>query len=91
MDIKVIRTHSLSDAECQQISEELADKLITAYGGSKTVDGSDVHYKHPSGSKGTLSYSDSEFIVEVKLSFLMKAMSKMIEAEINRQCDKYLD
>ena len=87
--IKIERDHKLPVDACQQLSEEVADSLVSAYGGSKQISASEVTYTK-GGSKGVLSYTESKFVVVVKLSFLMRPMAKMIESEIQRQFDKRL-
>jgi len=88
--VVIERAHSLSEAECQSLSEELADRLVQSYGGSKKVFAGEVQYKHISGSKGVLSYTADHLRVEVKLSLLMRPMAKMIKSEVERQFDKHL-
>jgi len=88
--VVIKRAHGLSKFECQRLSEEVADVLVQSYGGSKKVTEGEVLYKHASGSKGVLSYTDDHFKVEVKLSLLMRPMAKLIKSEVERQFDKRL-
>lgn len=88
--IIIERAHTLSETECQGLSEEIADSLVQSYGGSKKILAGEIHYKHASGSKGVLSYSADHFKVEVKLSLLMRPMAKLLKSEVERQFEKYL-
>lgn len=88
--IRVCREHSLGQQECQQLAEQITDKLIARIGGQKTVSGNIVHYKHASGSNGTLTSSDTRLEIEVHLGLLVRSFAGSIEKEIQQSCDNYL-
>ncbi|GAA5315805.1 MAG: hypothetical protein AseanaTS_10100 [Candidatus Pelagadaptatus aseana] len=89
--IYVERDHQLSEAECQELVRELADKLVERFGGHSNHLPTETHYHHNSGAKGRLDYDDSQLRVEVNLPFLMRPLAHLIEDEIHRQCDKHFD
>ncbi|NIB43885.1 hypothetical protein HBA55_30060 [Pseudomaricurvus alkylphenolicus] len=89
--IYIKRNHQLGQQKCQELAEKITDKLIAQIGGSKTIRGNSIQYRHISGSKGELVSGEDTLTVEVKLSLLARSFAPSIEAEINEACDKYLD
>lgn len=88
--IRVCRDHNLGQQECQQLAEQITDKLIARIGGQKTVAGNVIHYKHGSGSKGTLTSTVNRLDIEVQLGLLVRSFAGSIEKEIQQSCDNYL-
>lgn len=88
--IRVCREHNLSQQECQQLAEQITDKLIARIGGQKTIAGNVIHYQHASGSKGTLTSTANQLEIVVQLGLLARSFAGTIEKEIQQSCDKYL-
>lgn len=88
--IRVCREHNLGQQECQQLAEQITDKLIARIGGQKSIAGNVVHYRHASGSKGTLTSTHHGLDIEVQLGFLVRSLAGTIEKEIQQSCDNYL-
>lgn len=89
-NIRVKREHNLGQAECQKLAEQITDKLIARIGGTKSIDGNVIHYKHISGSKGILTSNDDNLQVDVQLGLLVRSFGSSIEKEIHESCDEYL-
>ncbi len=87
--ITIKRQHDMSLEECKSLAEDVAKGLVTKYGGTHSIEGDNIYYRHMSGSKGVLRCSDSEVEVTVKVSFMMKPMARAIEGAIHKQFDKH--
>ena len=85
------REHNLSSEESHELALNLGNDLVASQGGSIQVDGNRIQYRHISGSKGTVTSEEGRLLVKIKLSFVMLGMKKMIESELERICDKYLE
>ena len=90
-NISVRRQHQRGQAECQKLAEQITDKLIARIGGSKSVEGNVIHYKHVSGSKGVLTSAADSLQVDVQLGLLVRSLGASIEKEIQDSCDAYLN
>ena len=88
--IKLTRAHTLSEAECCAVAEQLLDKLVDYFGGSFDNQGTQYSYKHKSGVKARVLPRAGEITVEVKLSLMTRALAPKIEQEMNRVLDEYL-
>ena len=73
------------------MAEQITDKLIARIGGSKSVEGNVIHYKHVSGSKGVLTSAADSLQVDVQLGLLVRSFGASIEKEIQDSCDAYLN
>ena len=89
-EVRVRREHQLGQQACLEIADKITDGLIDRIGGSKSVEGNVIHYKHISGSKGELVATASSLEINVKLGLLVRSLGKSIEQEINEACDKHL-
>lgn len=88
--IHIRREHQLGNQGCLELADKITENLIKRIGGSKSVDGNTVNYKHVSGSKGQLVSSDTSLDIVVTLGFLVRSFGPSIEQEIQATCDKYL-
>lgn len=89
--IQIRREHGLGKEDCQKLADKITDGLIARIGGSKVVDGNVIHYKHISGSKGTLTSEDNCLHVDVSLGLLVRSFGSSIEKEIHGTCDEHLN
>lgn len=89
-NIRIQREHNLGQTECLKLAEKITDNLIARIGGTKSIDGNVIHYKHMSGSKGILISNESNLQVDVQLGLLVRSFGSSIEKEIHESCDKYL-
>jgi len=52
--IQVCRPHSLGEQDCQNLAEELLNKLVDKFGGSYQPVGNNYAYKHTAGVNATV-------------------------------------
>ncbi len=88
--IFVQRRHNLGKDSCLALADKITDKLIERIGGTKSIEGDVIHYKHISGSKGRLVSSHDSLEVEVSLGLLVRSFGGSIQQEIEQTCDEYL-
>ncbi len=89
-EIKITRRHSLGPEDAHQVVAALVDRLILKFGGQAHWRGDSLHYAHAGGVDGRIECAEGEIAVSVNLSFMMSALRRVIEAEINESLDKYL-
>ncbi len=88
--IQVCRAHSLGEQECQNLAEELLNKLVEKFGGNYQSMGSNYSYKHTAGVNATVEPRQDELIVNIKLGFMARAFAPQLESEMNKVLDEYL-
>ncbi|UTW46246.1 polyhydroxyalkanoic acid system family protein [bacterium SCSIO 12696] len=88
--VYVERDHKLDDGQLRELGEQLANKLTDKLGGSAEWQGNELHYKQ-SGASAKALLGEDKVEVTVELGFLMSGFASMVEAEVERTLDKYLE
>lgn len=89
-EINITRPHSLGSEDAHKVVAALVDKLILKFGGQARWQGDSLHYTHAGGVDGRIQCATDEIAVNVNLGFMMSALRKLIETEINQSLDKNL-
>ena len=87
--VSVKRDHNLNDGQLKELGEQLAAKLTSKLGGEAKWQGNELNYKQ-SGASAKAVLGESTVEVNVELGFLMSGFAGMVEAEVARVLDKYL-
>lgn len=90
-NVRVCRPHNLGEEGCQNLAEELLNKLVDKFGGSYQPAGGNYSYKHTAGVNATVEPKPDELVVNVKLGIMARAFAPQMEAEMNKVLDDYLD
>lgn len=88
--IKLHREHELDQDESRELAEKLLNKLVDKYGGKYKEEGDNFHYKHTAGVKALVEPLEGEFLVDIKLGIMTRALGPKLEGDINKILDKYL-
>jgi len=89
--IHISRQHNMEYDECCQFAEKLLDKMVDKFGGNLSCVDDTYQYKHSTGIKASVEPASKEINVNVTLGLLTSAMAPMVEDEINKVLDKYID
>lgn len=91
-DISITRSHHLSAASLRTLAESLVGKLQSRHGGEFRWE-SDccVHYQHGTNAEARVKFDDEKLHIDITLSKLLSLMKPMIEGEIKRYLDDYLN
>ena len=91
-DISITRSHQLSAESLRALAESLVGKLQSRHGGEFRWENDHcVHYQHGSNAEARVEFDDSELHIAIKLSKLLSLMKPLIESEIKRSLDEYLN
>lgn len=91
-DISITRSHQLSAESLRTLAESLVGKLQSRHGGDFRWENDHcVHYQHGTNAEARVEFDDSELHIDIKLSKLLSLMKPMIESEIKRYLDEYLN
>ena len=88
--ITLHREHQLDKQESRALAEKLLTKLVDKYGGRYDEDDDSFRYKHPAGVNAIVEPKEGEFIVNIKLGIMTRALGPKIEADMDRILDGYL-
>ncbi len=88
--IQVCRSHDLGEQDCQNLAQELLDKLVDKFGGTYQAAGQNYTYKHTAGVNATVEPKPNELVVNVKLGMMARAFAPQLESEMNKVLDQYL-
>jgi len=88
--IKLQREHDLDQQESRELAEKLLNKLVDKYGGSYKEEGDNFRYKHTAGVKALVEPLEGEFVVDIKLGMMTRALGPKLEGDINKILDRYL-
>ena len=89
--VRICRSHNLGQEECQNLAEELLNKLVNTFGGSYNSTGRDYTYKHTAGVNAVVEPRENELVVNVKLGIMARAFAPQLESEMNKVLDDYID
>ena len=88
--IKICKQHDLDQTACNDLAQQLLDKLVNKFGGSVKAGEGDYRYKHSTGINAVIEPREGELLVNVKMGMLTRAMAPQLEAEINRVLDEQI-
>ncbi len=88
--IQVCRPHTLGEQDCQNLAQELLNKLVEKFGGSYKPVGNHYTYRHTAGVNATVEPGNEELVVNVKLGMMARAFAPQLESEMNKVLDEYL-
>jgi putative polyhydroxyalkanoate system protein len=89
-DIDIHHSHSLGKHECRTAVDAVAGKLSERFGlGAMTWKGDTLGFTGR-GVEGSLTVSDTDAHVQVRMGPLLGLMRPLIEAEIHRQLGDHL-
>ena len=88
--IKLQRPHTLSPQESKALAEKLLNKLVSKYGGDLTQNDQEFRYKHSLGVNALVEANESEFLINIKLGLMARALGPKVEGDMNTLLDKYL-
>ncbi len=89
-NIEICRPHEIGEQGCQDLAEELLNKLVEKFGGNYSAAGDLYTYKHTAGVNATVKPTADELIVNVKLGIMARAFAPQLEQEMNKVLDEYL-
>ena len=89
-DICVTRSHHLKEKKARELIEQLAAELVEKHGGNYQWDDNTICYK-TLGVDASVSYSDDEVEVNVKLGLLMKGLKNILKKEIENGLDSAIE
>jgi putative polyhydroxyalkanoate system protein len=89
-NVRVCRKHDLDETDCQELAEQLLQKLVSKFGGSYSQRGQNYRYRHTAGVNATVEPKAGELVVEVKLGMMARAFAPQLESEMNKVLDDYL-
>lgn len=81
------REHSMGRDELVAHVEELADTIVSRYGGDYRWEGDVLCYDYSGGVSAKISCTASDITVDVKLAMLMG----MFKGPLSREIESYLD
>jgi len=84
------REHQLDKHESRALAEELLNKLVDKYGGRYGEDGNSFRYNHPAGVNAIVEPNQGEFIINIKLGFMTRALGSRLQGDMDRIRDEYL-
>lgn len=91
--INIKREHQLGLQKARELARQWQEKGEEKYDltcdCTVTDDADEIKFKR-SGVSGKLRVTDSEFIMDAKLGFLLSAFKERIETEINKNLDKLI-
>ncbi|MCH2191837.1 MAG: polyhydroxyalkanoic acid system family protein [Gammaproteobacteria bacterium] len=90
-NVRVCREHNLGEQECQNLAEELLNKLVDKFGGSYQSNGTTYSYKHTAGVNAVVEPKVNELVVDVKLGIMARAFAPQLKSEMNKVLDEYID
>lgn len=89
-DIDIHHSHSLGKHACRAAVDAVAGKLSGRFGlGNMKWDGDTLGFTGP-GVEGSLTVSDTDARVQVRMGPLLGLMRPVVEAEIHRQLRDHL-
>ena len=88
--IQIHRKHQLELPDIRVKAENLADSLVTKFGGQYHWQDDSLFYKR-SGVDACISCTSNDVGVEIKLGMMMSAIRGAIETEVNSSLDKHLN
>jgi len=88
--IKLYREHELDQQESRALAENLLNKLIDKYGGRYAEEDDNFRYKHPAGVNAIVEPNEGEFIVNIKLGIMTRALGSRLQGDMDRILDEYL-
>ena len=89
--LHISRQHTMEHDECCQFSEKLLGKMVDKFGGSLSCVDDNYQYSHSTGIKAMVEPAANEINVIVTFGMLTGEMAPMVEKEINKVFDKYID
>ncbi len=88
--IKISRSHNLGHGECEQLAEELLDRLVDHYGGAVKKDRNTFRYSHRSGMSAVVETGEDALDIAIRLTMMTRAFGPKIEQQLNRILDEHL-
>jgi len=88
--IRLHREHQLDKKESRALAENLLNKLVDKYGGRYGEEGDGFRYKHPAGVNAIVEPNEGEFIVNIKLGIMTRALGPKLQGDMDKILDEYL-
>ncbi len=89
--LNVCRQVDLDQSECNDLAQQLLEKLVAKFGGSYAPDGASYRYKHTAGVNAVVEPKEGELNVDVKLGIMARKFAPQLEKEMNRALDEHLN
>lgn len=87
-DIDLQRDHKLGLKKAKAAAQKVADEMAESFDMESEWEGNTLHFSR-SGVSGQMIVSKDSVEMNAKLGFLLSAFAPKIEAQINKNFDKY--
>ena len=87
--VDITRDHQLGKEVARERAQQLADKLAQKLDAKCVWQGDELTFKR-SGADGSITVSDAQVRVQVKLGLMLTPMAGMVKGEVEKALDKYL-
>lgn len=87
--VDITRDHQLGKDVARERAQQLADKLAQKLDAKCAWQGDELTFKR-SGADGSITVSDAQVRVQVKLGLMLTPMAGMVKGEVEKALDKYL-
>jgi len=88
--VSITRRHTMGREQLTSEIQQLADKLVSKYGGSYNWKGDELTYNYSGGVTACVRCAEKDLTVDVKFGMLASMMKGTVTREIEGYLDKHL-